>query len=114
MLKVDRVTVEISGFTILRELSLEVPTGVVVGLIGRNGAGKTTTLRAIMGLVELRSGRVALDGQELSAMPAHARARLGIGYMPEDRRLIPALTAEENIMLPAWARAIDDPSRRRE
>src|SRR5439155_23816412 len=107
-------TVMISGFTILRGLHLEVPTGGIVGLIGRNGAGKTTTLRAIMGLVELRSGQVTLDGVELSALPAHARARLGLGYMPEDRRLIPALTVEENIMLPAWARAIGDASSRRE
>src|SRR6266571_5181554 len=114
MLSVDRATVTISGFTILRELSLEVPTGGIVGLIGRNGAGKTTTLRTIMGLVELRSGEVTLDGANLSSLPAHIRAGFGIGYMPEDRRLIPALTVEENIMLPAWARAIPDAAGRLE
>ena len=106
MLRVDRATVQISGFSVLRGLSLEVETGSIVGLIGRNGAGKTTTLRCIMGLVGLESGDVLLDGQSLRALPAHVRAKYGIGYMPEDRRLIPALTAEQNILLPTWARAI--------
>jgi branched-chain amino acid transport system ATP-binding protein len=107
MLRVEGATVKISGFTILRGVSVEVPSGEVVGLIGRNGAGKTTTLRSIMGLVELESGRVELDGQDLTHLPPHARADLGIGYMPEDRRLIPTLTVEENILVPAWARRLD-------
>ncbi len=106
MLRVDQVTVKISGFTILRGLSLEVPSGTIVGLIGRNGAGKTTTLRSIMGLVGLESGRVELDGQDLTRLAAHERAKHGIGYMPEDRRLIPTLTVEQNIFVPAWARSI--------
>jgi branched-chain amino acid transport system ATP-binding protein len=112
MLRVEQATVRISGFTILRGVTLEVPNGAVVGLIGRNGAGKTTTLRSIMGLVGLESGRVELDGQDITHLAAHARAELGIGYMPEDRRLIPALTVEENILVPAWARRIDDAARR--
>jgi branched-chain amino acid transport system ATP-binding protein len=107
MLRVDQATVKISGFTILRGVSLEVPSGAVVGLIGRNGAGKTTTLRSIMGLVELASGRVELDGVDLTHLPAHARAALGLGYMPEDRRLVPTLSVEENILVPAWARRVD-------
>jgi branched-chain amino acid transport system ATP-binding protein len=106
MLQVERATVQISGFTVLRGLSLEIESGSIVGLIGRNGAGKTTTLRAIMGLVGLESGDVLLDGRSLRALPAHVRAKCGIGYMPEDRRLIATLTAEENILLPTWARAI--------
>ncbi|HYU19587.1 MAG TPA: ATP-binding cassette domain-containing protein [Chloroflexota bacterium] len=106
MLKVDQATVKISGFTILRGLSLEVPTGAVVGLIGRNGAGKTTTVRCIMGLVALESGAVELDGQDLTHVAAHVRAGHGIGYMPEDRRLIPTLRVEENILVPAWARRV--------
>jgi branched-chain amino acid transport system ATP-binding protein len=106
MLQVERATVQLSGFTVLRGLSLAVESGSIVGLIGRNGAGKTTTLRAIMGLVGLESGDVLLDGRSLRALPAHVRAGCGIGYMPEDRRLIPALTAEENILLPTWARAV--------
>ena len=112
MLKVDQATVRISGFTVLRGVSLEVPDGTVIGLIGRNGAGKTTTLRSIMGLVGLESGRIELDGQDISHLPPHRRAELGIGYMPEDRRLIPALTVEENILVPAWARQIEGSKRR--
>ncbi len=108
MLKVNRATVNISGFTVLRGVSLEVPTGGVVGLIGRNGAGKTTTLRSIMGLVALESGTVEVDGTDLTHLAAHTRASQGIGYMPEDRRLIPTLGVEENIMVPAWARRIPD------
>jgi branched-chain amino acid transport system ATP-binding protein len=112
MLKIEQATVKISGFTILRGLSLEVPTGTIVGLIGRNGAGKTTTLRGIMGLLALESGRVDLDGLDLTRLSAHVRASHGIGYMPEDRRLIPMLSVEDNIRVPAWARSIPDAERR--
>jgi branched-chain amino acid transport system ATP-binding protein len=112
MLTLERVTVRISGFTILRGLSLEVPTGTVVGLIGRNGAGKTTTLRSIMGLVTMESGRIELDGHDLTRLASHERAEQGIGYMPEDRRLIPTLNAAENILVPAWARRIPHAERR--
>ena len=114
MLQVDQVTVKISGFTILRGLSLTVETGSIVGLIGRNGAGKTTTLRSIMGLVTLESGEVQLDGRSLRSLEPHERARQGIGYMPEDRRLIPALTVEQNILVPAWARDIPNAQQRLE
>jgi branched-chain amino acid transport system ATP-binding protein len=112
MLRVEQATVRISGFTILRGVSLEVPTGMVVGLIGRNGAGKTTTLRSIMGLVRLESGRVELDGRDLTRLAPHTRADQGIGYLPEDRRLIPTLSVEDNIMLPAWARRMHGAERR--
>ena len=112
MLKVDGATVKIAGFTILRGLTLEVETGRIVGLIGRNGAGKTTTLRTIMGLVDLQSGDVQLEGQSLVGLAPHVRARRGIGYMPEDRRLIPALTVEQNILLPVWARDIPNADQR--
>ncbi|HLI26544.1 MAG TPA: ATP-binding cassette domain-containing protein, partial [Chloroflexota bacterium] len=112
MLQVQRATVRIAGFTVLRGLSLEVPPGSLVGLIGRNGAGKTTTLRTIMGLLPLEDGDILLDGRSLRDLPAHERARQGLGYMPEDRRLIPALTVEQNILVPAWARAIPDAARR--
>jgi branched-chain amino acid transport system ATP-binding protein len=107
VLRVEDATVKISGFTILRGVNLEVPSGCVVGLIGRNGAGKTTTLRGIMGLVDLVSGRIELDGVDLTRLPPHVRAEHGIGYMPEDRRLVPTLTVEENILIPAWARRIE-------
>jgi branched-chain amino acid transport system ATP-binding protein len=103
MLDVRQATVKLSGFTILRDLTLEIPEGAIVGLIGRNGAGKTTTLRAIMGLVELESGQVVLQGNDLTRLAAHQRARHGIGYLPQERRLIPQLSVEQNVMLPAWA-----------
>ncbi len=106
MLKVDGVTVKIAGFTILRGLNLEIETGSIVGLIGRNGAGKTTTLRSIMGLMELESGDIQLEGRSLNRLASHQRAAAGIGYMPEDRRLIPALSVEQNILVPVWARNI--------
>ena len=89
--------------TILRSLALEVPPGRTVGLVGRNGAGKTTTLRAIMGLVPAAAGQVLLDGEDLVRLPPHRRGALGIGYMPEDRRLIGVLTVHDNLLVPAWA-----------
>jgi branched-chain amino acid transport system ATP-binding protein len=72
-------------------------------LLGRNGAGKTTTLRTIMGLLPLDRGRLRLDEQDLGAMPVHQRASIGIGYAPEDRRLIGQFSVEENLLLPALA-----------
>lgn len=107
MLQLEGVRVNIREFVILRGVSLEAPTGRIVGLVGRNGAGKTTTLKSIMGLVPVRSGTIRLDGQDLVKTPAYTRARQGIGYVPEDRRLIGTLTVEENILLPAWAAGLD-------
>jgi len=69
-------------------------------------------VRSIMGLLPLRSGGIELDGQSLDGTPTHVRARRGFGYMPEDRRLVPDLTVEENILIPAWSARVKDPSRR--
>src|SRR5213593_101514 len=103
MLNVQGIQVSIKGFRILRGVSLEVPSGGLVGLVGRNGAGKTTTLKGIMGLMPVTGGSITLDGADLRAVPGHKRAQFGVGYMPEDRRLIGALTVEDNILMPAWA-----------
>ncbi|SNB76579.1 ABC transporter ATP-binding protein [Thermoflexus hugenholtzii] len=103
MLELEDVRVSLGGFPILRGVSLQAFPGQITGLVGRNGAGKTTTLRTIMGLVPLQGGSLRLEGQDLRPLPAHRRAALGIGYMPEDRRLIGPLTVEENLLLPAWA-----------
>ena len=84
---------------ILQGVSLNVGEGEVVTLIGRNGAGKTTTLRSIMGIVPARLGRIAFAGQELRGLPIHAVARAGIAYVPEERRILPNLTVEENLRL---------------
>ncbi len=107
MLSVANLDDSIGAMHILREVSLEVPSGSMIGLIGRNGAGKTTLMKAIMGLLKA-SGSVRFEGDDLLRAPTHSRARLGIGYMPEDRRLIPELTAEENVLVPAWAARLPD------
>ena len=103
MLQLDGVSVSIGPVTILRGVSLDVAAGEFAGLIGRNGAGKTTLLRTIMGLLRPAAGTLNFLDRDLAALATHRRAALGIGYMPEDRRLVPALSAEENILLPAWA-----------
>jgi branched-chain amino acid transport system ATP-binding protein len=107
MLTVHGMRVTIKGFSILRGVSLEIPSGELIALIGRNGAGKTTTLKSIMGLMPVVAGEVALDGMDLRRVPGHRRAALGIGYMPEDRRLIGSLTVEDNIRMPAWASRLE-------
>jgi branched-chain amino acid transport system ATP-binding protein len=102
-LKLDKVEVTIQAAPILRGVSLEIAPGERVGLVGRNGAGKTTCMRAITGLATLAGGSVHWEGRDISKTPPRERARLGFGYMPEDRRLVPDLTVEENMLLPAWA-----------
>lgn len=103
MLTIESLHVAIESVEALRGLTLRVDSGRMVGLIGRNGAGKTTLMRAVMGHLKPSQGRVVFDGQDLLALPAHARAALGIGHMPEDRGLVPELTVEENILVPVWA-----------
>lgn len=108
MLEVKDLDIDIGVVPILRGVELGVPTGAMCGLIGRNGAGKTTFMRSVMGALRARAGRIQFGDRDVTAEPAHRRAHLGIGYMPEDRRLVPDLTAEENILVPVWAiRAAD-------
>ena len=108
MLSIADLAVAIESVDILRGVSLQLQQGTVAGLIGRNGAGKTTLMRSIMGILNWRSGAVRFEERDLAALPPHARSRLGIGYMPEDRRLVPALTVEENVLLPLWALGAKD------
>ena len=105
MLSIANLNVAIQSVQILRDVSLELPTGTMAGLIGRNGAGKTTLMKSIMGLLKVTSGSITFDHTDLVAAKTHARTRLGIGYMPEDRRLIPNLT---------WAAHIADAGERME
>ena len=112
MLQVDGLRVTIKGFVILRGISLDVPPGGLIGLVGRNGAGKTTTLKSLMGILPVSGGSIRFDGDDLIRVPAYRRAQLGIGYMPEDRRLIGALSVEDNILLPAWASGLEDGDQR--
>ncbi len=83
--------------TVLFGLSLEVGEGQVVGLLGRNGVGKTTTFRSIMGLTPPRAGSIRWNGAEIAGKPPHEINRLGIGFVPEDRRIFPELTVWENL-----------------
>ncbi len=103
MLKLDGIAVAIQSAQVLRGLSFEVGRGQMIGLVGRNGAGKTTTMRAIMGHLPLGAGSISFDGVALDKLAPHTRAGLGIGYMPEDRGLVPELSVEENILVPLWA-----------
>jgi branched-chain amino acid transport system ATP-binding protein len=102
LLDVAHLAVDIEAMPALRNLTLAVGAGRVVSLIGRNGAGKTTFMRAVMGHLRPAGGSMRFEGRDLAALPRHARAALGIGYMPEDRGLVPQLTVEENLSLPLW------------
>ena len=102
LLEIDDLVVEIQSMPALRGFSMHVARGAMVSLVGRNGAGKTTLMRSIMGHLRPARGTIRFEGGDLAARPRHARAALGIGYMPEDRCLVPQLTVEENIMLPLW------------
>ncbi len=84
---------------VIQGLSFQVAPGEIVTLLGRNGAGKTTTLRAIMGLVAKRAGKVRFQGREILDGPAHARYHHGLAYVPEDRRIVSTLTVRENLQL---------------
>lgn len=108
MLTISNLNVSIGTVDILRGVTLELPAGEMAGLIGRNGAGKTTLMRSIMGLLPPKSGSIAFEGVDITHLPAYQRARGGIGYMPEDRRLVPELSVEENICVPAWAMGMRD------
>ncbi len=108
MLKLNKINVDIGPVGILKNASLNLDQGEMVGLIGRNGAGKTTLLKTIMGILKTKSGLIEFDNSELTSLPSQIRANMFIGYMPEDRRLIPSMTSEENIMIPVWAVNIDD------
>jgi branched-chain amino acid transport system ATP-binding protein len=112
MLEVKRLAVSIGPTPILRDVSLTVEAGSMCGLIGRNGAGKTTFMRAVMGVLKPDEGSIRIDELDLLSQPAHRRTRAGVGYMPEDRRLVPELSAEENVMLPVWSTGIADADKR--
>ncbi|HZH26481.1 MAG TPA: ATP-binding cassette domain-containing protein [Azospirillaceae bacterium] len=112
LLEASGLDVTIQSVRALRGFSFTVGTGEMVGLVGRNGAGKTTLMRTIMGHLAPASGTVRFDGRDLRTVPRHGRAALGIGYMPEDRGLVPELTVEENILLPTWVSRTLDGARR--
>ena len=83
---------------VVNDLSLEIRSGEIVGLLGPNGAGKTTAFYMIVGLISADSGKILLDGQDLTAQPMHKRARLGLGYLPQEASIFRKLTVEQNIL----------------
>ena len=108
MLSLNKINVDIGPVGILKNASLNLSQGEMIGLIGRNGAGKTTLLKTIMGILKTKSGEIAFENEDLVTLPSEKRAQMLIGYMPEDRRLIPSMSSEENIMIPVWAVGLDD------
>ncbi len=104
MLKVRGLEAWYGESHVLHGIDFDVGAGEVVTLLGRNGAGKTTTLKSIMGVIGKRKGSVTLEGAETIGLPSRAIARLGIGYVPEERGIYASLSVEENLMLPPKVR----------
>ncbi len=105
MLEVDAIDCLYGEAQVLRQFSLKVEAGEVLCLLGRNGAGKTTALKAIMGLVPVRKGRIVFDGTDLTKCAPHEIPRLGIGYVPQGRRLFAELTVRENLEIGLMTRS---------
>lgn len=99
MLQVEKIDTFYGSSQILFDVSLEVSLGEVVGLLGRNGAGKTTTLRSIMGLTRPKGGKISYKGEDISGKPTYKIAKMGIGYVPEDRIIFPDLSVLDNLNL---------------
>src|ERR1700761_1808033 len=106
MLSISNLHAAYGKVEVLHGISLEVPEGKLVTLIGSNGAGKTTTLRAISGMLRPQSGSITLGGQEIGGLPSHKVARLGLAHSPEGRRIFPALSVADNLRLGAFTRII--------
>ncbi|GAB3958589.1 ABC transporter ATP-binding protein [Micromonospora vulcania] len=100
MLRIENLSAWYGEAQVLRDVSLQVAAGEVVTLVGRNGAGKSTLLRCVMGLHSGQRGTVELDGRDIGRLPAHRRARLGLGWVPDDRGSYATLTVTENLTLP--------------
>ena len=104
MLKIEHISSAYGAVQVLRDVSLAVAPGEILGLLGRNGAGKTTLLKSIMGLVGLKAGSIALDGAALTGRAAHHIPKLGVAYVPQGRGLFPAFSVEENLRMGLLAR----------
>src|ERR1044072_10026095 len=103
MLTVSNLNQYYGGSHILRDVSFEVPAGKVTALLGRNGVGKTTLLKALMGLVPVRTGQVFFENRELTRRKPYERARAGLGYVPQGREIFARLSVEENLQMAAVA-----------
>ncbi len=113
MIKVHQLSVSIGAISILEDISFSISPGHMLGIVGHNGAGKTTLMRTIVGAIGAREGQINLDGNEVMKWPTQRRVKLGIGYMPEDRRLIPELSVRNNILLPMEVSKVDSVERER-
>ena len=102
MLSLAAISAGYGSFQVLFDVSLEVPQGEAVGVIGPNGAGKTTLMRVISGLVQRYTGAMNLDGRSIGGLPAHRMVEQGIAHVPENRRLFPRLTVEDNLRIGAY------------
>lgn len=102
MLEISDIHTYRGAAHVLNGVSLTVGSGEVVCLVGRNGAGKTTTIESIMGLLAVRAGGIKFHGDDITRLPVHQRARLGIGYAPEHTAIFPELTVEENLLISRW------------
>jgi len=100
MLTLEGVSAQIAGVAVLRGITANFQAGDTIVIVGRNGAGKTTLLRLVMGFMPKHGGRVSLEGRDLDAAPARDRARLGIGYAPEERIMFPSFSVEGNLRFP--------------
>lgn len=98
ILKIEHLAKSYKKRTVVKDVSLEIEAGQVIGLLGPNGAGKTTTFYMIVGLVNNDKGQITLDGEDLTLLPMHARARRGIGYLPQESSVFRKLTVRDNIM----------------
>ena len=107
MIETRKLCVAVGPVSILEQVDLDASQGSVLGVVGHNGAGKTTLMRTLIGALPAASGQVWIDGNNVTGWPTQHRARLGIGYMPEDRRLIPELTVRANIELPLEVARLD-------
>lgn len=107
-MEVDALHAGYGRIGVLDGVSLRVGAGECVGILGHNGTGKTTLLKAIMGLLPATRGAVRLDGQQIEHLPAHRRARAGLGYVPQGRRIFPALSVADNLRFAAAAAGVGD------
>jgi urea transport system ATP-binding protein len=99
MLTISGLNQYYGGSHTLRDIAFDVPSGAVTAVLGRNGVGKSTLLKCLAGLLAVRSGAIQFDGVDVTALPPHARARLGLGYVPQGREIFPRLTVLENLTL---------------
>jgi branched-chain amino acid transport system ATP-binding protein len=97
MLEVENIEVSLGGVDILRKISLNVEEKEIVMILGRNGAGKTTTMKSIIGIIPLKKGKIFFNEKDITNFPPYKRARMGIGYAPDDRKIFTDMTAKENI-----------------